>query len=88
MEAPDIYQFIGRFTDNDLHTPEACHYLVRYWNESKNYTGLGIPKKEEGYLTLIDFAALVLPQENEILRATASQRETFLSEEISYQVER
>ena len=88
MEASDIQQFIARFTDEEMYQTEACHYLVRYWNEHKSYTGLGVPKKEEGYLSLTDFAALVLPQENEILRATATQRETFASADISYQVER
>ena len=82
MEASDIYQFIGRFTDDDIYTSDACHFLVRYWNENKSNVGLGIPKKEEGYLALTDFAAMVLPQENEILRATAAQRETDAVENI------
>ena len=38
--------------------------------------GLGQPKIEEGSLTLTDFCQLVLPQDNTILRATASQRIT------------
>ena len=44
--------------------------------------------KEEGYLTITDFCQMVLPQENEILRAMATQRETFPVEDIAIQVER
>ena len=55
MEASDIHQFIGRFRDNQLITPDACHYIIRYWNETKKHVGLEMPKKEEGYLTVMDF---------------------------------
>ena len=55
MEASDIHQFIGRFRDNQLITPDACHYIVRYWNETKKNIGLEMPKKEEGYLSVMDF---------------------------------
>ena len=88
MEASDIYQFIGRFNDNDLHTTDACHFLVRYWNEHIKRTGIQKAVKEEGYLTLPDFAQMILPQENEILRATATQRETYPVENISIMVEK
>ena len=47
-----------------------------------------MPHKEEGYLSVMDFAQLVLPQENDILRAVTSQRPTHDAESISIHVER
>ena len=88
MEASDIHQFIGRFKDNQLITADACHYIIRYWNETKKHIGLETPKKEEGYLSVMDFTQMVLPQENDLLRAIASQRPTMEADNIAILVER
>ena len=88
MEATDIFQFIGRFADDQLISVDSCHFIVRYWNETMKRTGLEMATKEEGYLSITDFAQMVLPQENEILRAIATQRETQPVEDIDIQVER
>lgn len=49
--------------------------------------GLKPASIEEGSLSFIDFNQLVLPQDNTILRATASQRITGPAENISLKVE-
>ena len=88
LEATDIFYFIGRFEDHETHTIDACHYLVRYWSQSSKRVGMQLPMVEEGSLTLTDFCQLVLPQDNTILRATASQRVTHPAEAIHISVER
>jgi hypothetical protein len=49
--------------------------------------GLKPASVEEGSLNFIDFNQLVLPQDNTILRATASQRITGPTENITLKVE-
>ena len=76
MEARDIFYFVGRLEESESHTIEACHYLIRYWCQSKQRIGVKDPISEEGNITLTDFCQMVLPHDNTILRATASQRVT------------
>lgn len=87
MEARDIFYYIDRFSEHQTHTVEACHYVVRYWNQSQVQIGLGPAKIEEGSLMMGDFCQLVLPQDNTILRATASQRVTHPADAIDLSVE-
>jgi len=87
LEATDIFHYIDRFEENETHTMEACHLLVKYWNQSMKRVGLKPASLEEGSLSFIDFNQLVLPQDNTILRATASQRITGPAENISLKVE-
>ena len=74
LEASDIFYYIGRFEEHETHTLDACHYLVKYWSQTEKRIGsiVAQPVVEEGSLTLTDFCQLVLPQDNTILRATAS----------------
>ena len=76
MEARDIFYFVGRFEEPETHTIDACHYLIRYWCQTKQRIGFKEPTAEEGSISLTDFCQLVLPHDNTILRATASQRVT------------
>mmetsp|Transcript_42789 Transcript_42789/g.56515 ORF Transcript_42789/g.56515 Transcript_42789/m.56515 type:complete len:129 (+) Transcript_42789:98-484(+) len=34
LEARDIFYYIDRFSEHETHTIEACHFVVRYWNQS------------------------------------------------------
>lgn len=76
LEARDIFHYIDRFSNHETHTIEASHYLIRYWNQSQVQIGLTRPKLEEGSLQMADFCQMVLPQDNSVLRAMASQRVT------------
>jgi len=49
--------------------------------------GVKPPSIEEGSISLIDFSQLVLPHDNTILRATASQRITGPTDDIALKVE-
>lgn len=40
MEAPDIFNYIGRFEEHETHTIDACHLTVKYWNQSVKAIGL------------------------------------------------
>ena len=35
LEARDIFHYIDRFSEFETHTIEACHYLIRYWNQNQ-----------------------------------------------------
>lgn len=56
MEAIDIFHYISRFEEHETHTIDACHFAVRYWNQSVKVIGLKMQQIEEGSLNLIDFS--------------------------------
>ena len=84
MQASDVFQFIQRFaseTQKQTNSQNSCHFLIKYWGQdgssvmptSQSLLVQGLEgannNNDEGFMGLIDFNSMILPRENQFIRA-------------------